>query len=202
MLKEMAGSFKKSFEDILNFGENRLNFAGIGKIDDDVGKNISEELQNPNININKASNSGSGVEIINFGENRLNFAGIGKIDDDVGKNISEELQNPNININKASNSGSGVEISNSKINNKKPYKIKAINGDDLNKIEFLKIDINKDKLIEKITDKENKQAHIFSNEHISGKNNNNIGFNTLQIDLNMSEEDMKKYVKNHISKIL
>ncbi|MBS5795069.1 MAG: hypothetical protein KIC92_10040, partial [Clostridiales bacterium] len=124
------------------------------------------------------------------------------IDDDVGKNISEELQNPNININKASNSGSGVEISNSKINNKKPYKIKVINGDDLNKMEFLKIDINKDKLIEKITDKENKQAHIFSNEHISGKNNNNIGFNTLQIDLNMSEEDMKKYVINHISKIL
>ncbi|MFR4987280.1 MAG: hypothetical protein ACLUCH_07790, partial [Lachnospirales bacterium] len=62
-LKEMAGSFKKSFEDILNFVENRLNFAGIGKIDDDVGKNISEELQNPNININKASNSGIGVEI-------------------------------------------------------------------------------------------------------------------------------------------
>ncbi len=66
MLKEMAGSFKKSFEDILNFGENRLNFAGIGKVDDDVGKNISEELQNPNININKASNSGSGVEINKF----------------------------------------------------------------------------------------------------------------------------------------
>ncbi len=38
MLKEMAGYFKKSFEDILNFGENRLNFAGIGKIDDDLGK--------------------------------------------------------------------------------------------------------------------------------------------------------------------
>lgn len=37
---------------------------------------------------------------------------------------------------------------------------------------------------------------------MSGKNNNNIGFNTLQIDLNMSEEDMKKYVINHISKIL
>ena len=68
MLKEMAGSFKKSFEDILNFDNYKnyeFSFAGIGKIDDDVGKNISEELQNPNININKASNSCRGVEINN-----------------------------------------------------------------------------------------------------------------------------------------
>ena len=72
MLKEMAGSFKKSFEDILNFGEHRLNFAGIGKIDDDVGKNISEELQKPNINSNRAS-SGSGVEINSSNNNNNNI---------------------------------------------------------------------------------------------------------------------------------
>ena len=73
MLKEMAGSFKKSFEDILNFGENRLNFVGIGKIDDDVGKNISEELQKPNINSNRANSSGSGVEINSSNNNNNNI---------------------------------------------------------------------------------------------------------------------------------
>ena len=57
MLKEMAGYFKKSFEDILNFGEHRLNFAGIGKIDDDLGKFSNYT--------NRANNSGSGVEINN-----------------------------------------------------------------------------------------------------------------------------------------
>ncbi len=55
MLKEMAGSFKKSFEDILNFGEHRLNFAGIGKIDDNL-----EKFSN---STNRANNNGSGVEI-------------------------------------------------------------------------------------------------------------------------------------------
>ncbi len=34
-------------------------------------------------------------------------------------------------------------------------------------------------------DKESKQAHIFSNENMSDKSNNNIGFNKLQIDLNI-----------------
>ena len=67
MLKEMAGSFKKSFEDILNFGEHRLNFAGIGDIGngslkntaDDI-KNISKRTQSSNINNNK---NALGVEI-------------------------------------------------------------------------------------------------------------------------------------------
>ena len=78
MLKEMAGSFKKSFEDMLNFGEHRLNFAGIGDIGDDILKNIEEAKSpngkninnsvdknnnNNNNNNNKANNNGAGVEI-------------------------------------------------------------------------------------------------------------------------------------------
>ena len=56
MLKEMAGSFNKNFEDVLNFDNYKnyeFSFAGIGKIDDDLGKFSNFT--------NRANNSGSGV---------------------------------------------------------------------------------------------------------------------------------------------
>ena len=66
MLKEMAGSFNKSFEDVLNFDNYKnyeFSFAGIGKIDDDLGKFSNFT--------NRANNSGSGVEINPHMENYI-----------------------------------------------------------------------------------------------------------------------------------
>ena len=82
------------------------------------------------------------------------------------------------------------------------YNIKVINEETINMIDFHKICIDENDLAKKIIEKERKQLHIFSKDHILGKSNNGVGFGKLANDLNMSEKEMEEYVINYIVSIL